>query len=55
MSSVSSLNHLTVKGAVPLKAPLKRTVVLGRAACDSGGTTKLGGSEENKHVQIKEV
>lgn len=55
MSSVSSLNHLTVKGGVPLNVPLKRTVALGRAAWDSGSVTKLGGSEENKADQVKEV
>lgn len=55
MSSVSSLNHLTVKGGVPVNVPLKRTVVLGRAAWDSGSMTKLGGSEENKMYQVKEV
>lgn len=55
MSSVSSLNHLTVKGGVPLNVPLKRTVVLGRAAWDSSSVTKLGGSEENKTDQVKEV
>lgn len=55
MSSVSSLNHLTVKGGVPLNVPLKRTVALGRAAWDSGSVTKLGGSEENKTDQVKEV
>lgn len=55
MSSVSSLNHLTVKGGVPLNAPLKRTVALGRAAWDSGSVTKLGGSEENNTDQVKEI
>lgn len=55
MSSVSSLNHLTVKGGVPLNVPLKRTVALGTAAWDSGSVTKLGGSEENKMNQVKEV
>lgn len=55
MSSVSSLNHLTMKGGVPLNVPLKRTVELGRAAWDSGNVTKLGGSEESKMDQVKEV
>lgn len=55
MSSMSSLNHLTVKGGVPLNVPLKRTVALGRAACASGSVTKLGGSEENKTDQVNEV
>lgn len=35
-----------MNGGVPLKMPLKRTVALGRAAWDSGGVTKLGGSED---------
>lgn len=55
MSSVSSLNHLTVNGGVPLNEPLKRTALLGRAAWDSGGVTKLGGSEENETDQVKEI
>lgn len=55
MSSVSSLNHLTLKGAVPLKETLKRTVALGTAAWLSGWITMLGGSEENKKGQVKEV
>lgn len=55
MSSVSSLNHLTIKGGVPLNVHLKRTVALGIAAWDSGSITKLGGSEENKVEQVKEV
>lgn len=46
MSSVSSLNHFTMKGGVPLYVLLKRTLELGRATWDSSGVTKLGGSEE---------
>lgn len=52
MSSVSSLNHLTVNGGVPLNALLKRTVALGRVTCDSGGITKLGGSENSQINQV---
>ena len=44
-----------MKGGVPLNVPLKRTVALGTAAWDSGIVTKLGGSEENKMNQVKEV
>lgn len=44
-----------MKGGVPLKVLLKRTVALGRAAWDSGRVTKLGGSEEDKTERVKEV
>ena len=45
INSVSSRNHFTVKGGVPLKVVLKRTVVFGMTAWCSGTTTKLGGSD----------
>lgn len=54
MSSVSSLNHLTVNGGMPLNVLLKRTVALGSATCGSGSVTKLGGSEEDEIKQVKE-
>lgn len=44
-----------MKGGVPLKVLLKRTVALGRAAWDSGRVTKLGGSEEDETERVKEV
>lgn len=55
MSSVSSLNHLTVNGGMPLNVLLKRTVALGRATCGSGSVTKLGGSEDDKIKQVKKL
>lgn len=59
ISSVSSLNHFTVKGGVPLKVLLKRTVVFGTTACGSGTTTKLGSSKcfQNRNTDngVKEV
>lgn len=43
-----------MKGGVPLKVPLKRAVALGRAVCDSGTVSKLGGSE-HKMNKVKDV
>lgn len=51
ISSKSSLNHLTLKGGVPLNVPLKRTVALGTVAWDSGRVTKLGGSAHKEMEQ----
>lgn len=49
--SFSSLNHFTAKGAVPVKAVLKETVVPGITSWLSGFTVNTGGSgghKENK-------
>lgn len=49
--SLSSLNHLTASGAVPVKAALKATVVPGITSWLSGFTVNNGGSgghKENK-------
>lgn len=43
-----------MKGGVPLKVPLKRTLALGTADCGSGGLTKLGGSEDRAE-QVKGI
>lgn len=43
--SFSSLNHLTDKGAVPVKAALKQTVVPGITSWFSGFNINTGGSE----------
>lgn len=57
--SLSSLNHLTAIGAVPVKAALKATVVPGITSWLSGFTVNTGGSgghKQNKfafHVSMK--
>lgn len=52
--SFSSLNHLTTRGADPLKADVKTTLDPGEASWDSGFTVKTGGSgviwEEKEHT-----
>lgn len=46
--SLSSLNHLTVNGAVPVKAAVKETVVPGITSWLSGFTVNVGGSGSHK-------
>lgn len=50
--SFSSLNHLTVKGAVPVKAVLKQTVAPGMTSWLSGFCVNAGGS--GCHQQSKD-
>lgn len=46
--SLSSLNHLTVTGAVPVKAALKVMVVPGITSWPSGVSVNVGGSGSHK-------
>lgn len=50
--SLSSMNHLTVKGAVPVKAVWKETVDPGLTSWLSGFTVKTGGSGGHKKICI---
>lgn len=49
--SFSSLNHLTAKGAVPVKAVLKDTVVPGIVSWFSDVTVNTGGSGGHERKQ----
>lgn len=45
--SLSSLNHLIIKGAVPVNAAFRTTVVPGITSWLSGFKVKTGGSKVN--------
>ena len=52
--SFSSLNHLTVRGAVPVKADFKETAQPGITFRFSGFTVKAGGSKnQDMHMLCK--